>query len=160
MLRGVELLSKDFFDFPIASLPLVDFSCILTRGICYFYFFLSFRSFTQWLTSFDPKFLPSNWKSPALEKKSGLVILSSEMEQKVSKCGFHESVCKVLLATHWILPSSNKGCKSSINAQFKIAHFPEHTRKSEFSSARQILPQLPWTWWSGCVSSLAGGGRA
>ena len=170
MLRGVELLSKDFFDFPIASLPLVDFSCILTRGICYFYFFLSFRSFTQWLTSFDPNFLPSIWKSPALEKKSGLVILSSEMEQKVSKCDFHESlvshiglwafVCKVLLATHWILPSSNKGCKSSINAQFKIAHFPEHTRKSEFSSARQILPQLPWTLWSGCVSSLAGGGRA
>ena len=119
MLRGVELLSKDFFDFPIASLPLVDFSCILTRGICYFYFFLSFRSFTQWLTSFDPNFLPSIWKSPALEKKSGLVILSSEMEQKVSKCDFHESlvshiglwafVCKVLLATHLILPSSNKG---------------------------------------------------
>ena len=81
-----------------------------TRGIYCFYFFLSFRSFTQRLTSFDPKFLPSIQKSPALEKKSGLVILSSEMEQKVSKCGFHEplvsqiglwaSVCKVHLATH------------------------------------------------------------
>ena len=119
MLRGVELLSKDFFDFPIASLPLVDFSCSHIRGIYCFYFFLSFRSSTQRLTSFDPKFLPSIRKSPALEKKSGLVILSSEMEQKVPKCGFHEplvsqiglwaSVFKVHLATHRILPSSNKG---------------------------------------------------
>ena len=120
MLRGVELLSKDFFDFPIASLPLVGFSCTHTHGeYTTFTFFLSFRSFTQRLTSFDPKFVPSIRKSPALEKKSGLVILSSEMEQKVLKCGFHEplvsqiglwaSVCKVLLATHWILPSSNEG---------------------------------------------------
>ena len=133
MLRGVELLSKDFFDFPIASLPLVDFSCTHTRGIYCFYFFLSFRSFTQWLTSFDPKFLPFIRKSPALEKKSGLVILSSEMEQKVSKCGFHEplvsqiglwaSVCKVHLATHWILPSSNKGLSFRLMHSSKLRFF-------------------------------------
>ena len=154
MLRGVELLSKDFFDFPIASLPLVDFSCIHTRGICYFYFFLSFRSFTQWLTSFDPKFLPSIWKSPALEKKSVLVILSSEMEQKVSKCGFHESVCKVLLATHWILPSSNKGLSFRFMHSSKLRIFQNKFEKGiQLSSAN--FAATPWTW-SGWVSSLAG----
>ena len=140
MLRGVEMLSKDFFDFPIASLPLVDFSCTYKRGIYCFYFFPSFRSFTQRLTSFDPKFLPSIRKSPALEKKSGLVILSSEMEQKVSKGGLR--------------------FKFSINAQFKFAHFLEHTLKSEFSSARQILPQRPGLCGAGVWRVWRGGGRA
>ena len=129
MLRGVELLSKDFFDFPIASLPLVDFSCSHIRGIYCFYFFHSFRSFTH----FDPKFLLSIRKSPALEKKSGLVILSSEMEQKVPKCGFHEplvsqiglwaSVFKVHLATHRILPSSNKGLSFRLMHSSKLRFF-------------------------------------
>ena len=115
--------------------------------------FSSFRSFTQWLTSFDPKFLPSIWKSLALEKKSGLVILSSEMEQKVSKCDFHESLvshiglwasaCKVLLATHWILPSSNKGLSFWLMHSSKLRIFQNILEKVNSAQLVQILPQRP-----------------